>query len=91
MLLPLQDIRDLLPTALVLTGAPHPNQALDCGRELASLSGAVLGLGIGRQQPREPVGRTALQPLPRWVPGVGPDARQWSCGSALVLRTHRRG
>ena len=44
MLLPLQEIRDLLPTAVVLADTQIPNQPLDRRRELASLSGAFLGL-----------------------------------------------
>ena len=61
-ILPLQEIRDLLPTALMLAGAQRPHQALDCGRDLANLSGTFLGLRIARQKSREPAGRNALQP-----------------------------
>ena len=62
MILPLQEIRDLLPTAVVLACPQIPDPALDRGRDLASPSRAFLGLRMTPEKAREPIHRNAFQP-----------------------------
>ena len=68
MILPLQEIRDRLPTAVVLANPQLPNQPLDPRWDLACPSGALLGLGMAIEKAREPIVRHALQPEPDGLP-----------------------
>jgi hypothetical protein len=75
MILPLQEIRDLLPTAIVLADPQLPNQPLDRRRDLESLSGALLGLRMAFEKTREPVSRNPLEPEPNRL-SVSPSMRR---------------
>jgi hypothetical protein len=59
---PLENIGDLLATALVLTDAQRPDQSLDCRRDLTRSSGPFLGLCILREKPGQPVSCDPLEP-----------------------------
>lgn len=75
MILPLQDIRDLLPAAVMLADPQVPNQPLAPRGDLARPSGALLGLGMAIEKAREPLARHALQPEPDGLP-MSPQMRR---------------
>ena len=64
LILPLQEIRDLLPTTVVFADPQLPNQPLDHGRNLACPSRPLLGLRMPREKPGQPVSRNPLEPKP---------------------------
>ena len=75
LILPLQEIRDLLPAAVAFADTQIPNQPLDRRRDLPSPSGLLLCLRMAREKPREPISRHALQPEPAGLP-VSPQMRR---------------
>lgn len=64
MILQFQEIRVLLPTAVMLANPQLPNQPLDPGRDLARPSRPLLGLRVALEKAREPIRRNPLEPEP---------------------------
>lgn len=59
-----QEIRELLPTAIVLADPQLPNQPLNRRRDLASPSGALLSLRKAIEKARKPIRRIPLSQSP---------------------------
>lgn len=68
LMLPFQEIGDLLTAAFVLMDLQFPNQPFDCRRDLASPSGALLGLPMTFEKAREPDRRNPVEPKPNRLP-----------------------
>lgn len=75
MILPLQKIRDLLPTAIVFADPQLPNQPLDRRRDLARPPRALLRLCMALKKARQPIRCDALQPEPDGL-SVSPQMRR---------------
>ena len=63
-MLPLQKIRDLLPTAIVLASPQCPYQPLDPRWNLARSSWPLLGLRMTIEKAQESILRNPLEPEP---------------------------
>ena len=91
MLLPLQEIRDRLPTAVMLANPQLPHEPLDRGRDLACPAGAGRGLRIALKVAREAISRHALYPQPDGLPMSPQMCRNLRVTESLLGQLKREG